>query len=92
MFSNGKQQIISGKSHNEQTINNQPTRTNKSFVKLVQHKNKTKGLIGSKKNQNSWKIIKINSFKKKPNPKPKKKAKKKHKSLRKPKKGKTRKS
>jgi hypothetical protein len=86
MFSNGKQKIMSGKSHKEQTINNQPTRTNKSFVKLVQHKNKTKGLIGSKKNQNPWKIVKLNSYERKPR-KPRKPQ-----SLRKGRKGKTRKS
>jgi hypothetical protein len=69
MFSDGNQKIISGKSHNEQTINNKPSRTNKSFVKLVQSKNKTKGLIGTKKNKKPWRLIKINSsmkYKRKP--------------------------
>ena len=86
MFSDGKQKIIYGKPHKNQTINNKPTRTNKSFVKLVQHKNKTKGLIGSKKNQNPWKIVKLNSYERKPR-KPRKPQ-----SLRKGRKGKTRKS
>ncbi len=86
MFSNGKQKIIYGKSHKNQTINNKPTRTNKSFIKLVQNKNKTKGLIGSKKNRNPWKLIKIDSSIKKPI-----KHKKSIKPI-KPKKGKTRKS
>jgi hypothetical protein len=84
MFSDGKQKIIYGKSHKNQTINNKPTRTNKSFIKLVQNKNKTKGLVGSKKNRNPWKLIKIDSSIKKPI---------KHKKSIKPKKkGKTRKS
>ena len=52
MFSDGKQKIISGKSYNEQTINNKPTKSSKSFLQLVQSKNKTKGLIGTKKNKN----------------------------------------
>ena len=83
MFSNGKQKIIYGKSHKNQTINNKPTKTTKSFVKLVENKHKTKGLIGSKTNSNPWKLIKIDSSIRKPN------SPKKPKSLRKPKKPKS---
>jgi len=76
MFSDGKQKIIYGKSHKNQSINNKPTRTNTSFVQLIQNKNKTKGLVGSKKNSNPWKLIKIDSSKKgKKGKKPKKKGK-----------------
>ena len=77
VFSDGKQKIISGKSHNEQTINNKPTRSNKSFLQLFKTKNKTNGVMGTKKNKNPWKLIKINSSKK---------TKRKPKSLRKPRK------
>ena len=54
MFSDGKQKIISGKTHNEQTINNKPTKSSKSFLQLFQTKNKTKGVMGTKKNKNPW--------------------------------------
>jgi len=91
MFSDGKQKIISEKSHNEQTINNKPTKSSKSFLQLFQTKNKTKGVMGTKKNKNPWELIKINSSKSKRKPKSLRKPRK-PKSLRKPKKrGKNRK-
>jgi len=92
MFSNGKQKIIYGKSHKNQTINNKPTKTTKSFVKLVENKHKTKGLIGSKTNSNPWKLIKIDSSIRKPRKPRNPKSLRKPKKPNSPKKGKTLKS
>ena len=74
MFYNGKKRIVSQKSIQQNKRNNKPIESKQSFLRLVQNKNKIKGKMGTKHNNNQWKIKHINSSKRKTMRKSKKKS------------------
>ena len=82
MFYNGKKRIVSQKSIQQNKINDRPKKSKESFVKLVQKNKNIKLKMGTKHNNNQWKIININSSKRKTMRKSKK-SKKKSNSLKK---------
>ena len=83
MFYNGKKRIVSQKLMQQNKRNNKPIESKQSFLRLVQNKNKIKGKMGTKHNNNQWKIKHINSSKRKTMRKSKKKHKKKSKKSKK---------
>ena len=83
MFYNGKKRIVSQKLMQQNKRNNKPIESKQSFLRLVQNKNKIKGKMGTKHNNNQWKIKHINSSKRKTMRKSKKKHMKKSKKSKK---------
>lgn len=79
MYYDGKKHIISQNHSSKKKINNEPVKSKQSFLRLFQNKNKIKGKMGTKHNNNQWKIKHINSSKRKTMRKYKKKHKKKSK-------------
>ena len=80
MFYDGKKRIVSQNQYSKKKINNKPVKSKQSFLRVVQNKNKIKGKMGTKQNNNQWKIVNI---KKKSKKKSKKKAQKKPNTLKK---------
>lgn len=84
MFYDGKKRIVSQNQSSKKKINNNPIKSKQSFLRLFQNKNNIKGKMGTKQNNNQWKIVNIKkNSKKKSKKKAKKKLKKKPNSLKK---------
>jgi len=75
--SNDKKLSVSQNQFIKKKINNNPVKYKKSFLRLVQNKNKIKGKMGTKQNNNPWNIVNITNNSKKPKKKAHKKAHKK---------------